>query len=138
MQYTCKASVGMWTMSSGPNALNWSMLRRGRYPEERGSPFSFANGRPLAAGSPKSVGQYGAPTQFVHTDNPLVNPIATWWGELLRYRSSNNSLAAAVLCAFFVPQRRTIYTLYARTSVTRSSARPNSRRACVSLAKHTL
>ena len=138
MQYTCKASMGMSTMSSAPNALSWSVLRRGRYPDERGSPFNSANGRPIAAGSPKSVGQSGAPTQFVHTDNPLINPIATWRGQLLRYRSSNSSPAAAVLCAFFVPQRRTICTLYARTSVTRSSATPNSRRTCVSSAKHTL
>ena len=138
MQYTCKVSVGMSTMSSAPNALSWSMLRRGRYPDDRGSPFNFANGRPAAAGSPNSVGQSGAPTQFVHTDTPLINPVATWRGELLGYRSSNGSLAAAVLCAFFVPQRRTICTLYARTSVTRSSARPYSRRACVSSAKHTL
>ena len=85
------------------------MLRRGRYPDERGSPFYFANARPAAAGSPKSVGQSGAPTQFSHTDTPLINPMATWRGELLRYRSSNSSLAAAVLCAFFVPQRRTIF-----------------------------
>ena len=102
MQYTCKASVGMSTMSSAPNALNWSMLRRGWYRDERGSPFNFANGRPAAAGSPKSVGQSGAVTQFVHTDTPLINPVATWRGELLRYRSSKSSLAAAVLCAFFV------------------------------------
>ena len=80
MQYTCKASVGMSTMSSAPNALSWSMLRRGRYPDERGSPFNFANGRPAAAGSPKSVGQSGAPTQFVHTNTPLINPNATWRG----------------------------------------------------------
>ena len=114
------------------------MLRRGRYPDDRGSPFNFANGRTAAAGSPISVGQSGATTQFVHTHTPLIKPIATWRGELLRYRSPNSSLAAVMLYAFFVPQRRTLCTLYARTSVTRSSARPNSRRACVSSAKHTL
>ena len=138
MQYSCKASAGMSTMSSAPNAISRSMLRRGRYQDVRGSPFNFANGRLAAAGSPNSVGQSGAPTQFLHTDTPLINPVATWRGELLRYRSSNSSLAAGVLCAFFVPQRRTICTLYARTSVTRRSASPNSRRACVSSAKHTL
>ena len=131
MQYTCKVSVGISTMASAPNALSWSMVRRGRYPDDRGSPFNFANGRIAAAGSPNSVGQSGAPTEFVHTDGPLINPVATWRGELLGYRSSNSSLAAAVLCAFFVPQRRTICTPYARTSVTRSTARPNSRRFVV-------
>ena len=131
MQYTCEASVGMSTMSSAPNALSWSILRRGWYPVERGSPFKLANGRPAAAGSPKSVGQSRAPTQFVHTDTPLINPVATWRGEPLRYRSSSSFLTVAVLCTFFVPHRRTIWTLYARTSVTRSSTRPNSRRACV-------
>ena len=122
MQYTCKAAVGMSTMSYAPNTLTWSMLRRGRYPAERGSSFNFANGRPAAAGSPKSVGQSGAPTQFVQTDTPLINPTATWRGELLRYRSSNSSLAAAVLCAFFVPQRKTICTLYAQASASQFAA----------------
>ena len=74
-------------MSSAQNAFISSMLRRARYPAAEGSPFKFANGRPPAVASPKSVGQSGAPTEFVHTDTPLINRVANWRGVLLHYRS---------------------------------------------------
>ena len=80
--------MAILTMYSAPKALNWSKLRRSWMPAAGGPAFNLDNGTPPTEGSPKSVGQSGAPTQLVHRDTLLINPVALWRGVLLRYRSS--------------------------------------------------